>query len=1200
MNLPLFTNLPRPFGLREGVPSLSISRKVIMRIQFISFFMLLALMQVFGSAHSQITLHKQNAPLAEVLKDIERQSGYVFFYHDRDIRHTRISVEVTDVPLEQALQESLKNLLLTYKIDERDVLIRKAAPKKDVTSPEAETQNLAPLQQTITGRVVDSLGHPLQGATVNVKGTNRAVITDKSGHFTVRGVADDAVLVITYLGYLPREAKAVADMGNIVLYVDPAELQEVEVIVNTGYQYIPKERATGSFVFVDSTILNRRVSTDILSRLEGIVPGLEYSMREFSPIHLTTTNPLQRNTGITVRGISTVSSNVSSQPLIVLDNFPYEGDLNSINPNDIESITVLKDAAAASIWGTKSGNGVIVITTKKGKKGERMTIDFNANTSIKAKPDVFYLKNYLPAADFIEIERLLFNQGFFDNNLQNTSTYPVVSPVVEILNRLRNEEINSSEAEETINALKGNDLRDYYNQHMFQNPINQQYSLGLRGGTSNATYNFSVGYDQNRAHQIRNGFNRLTINSQSTFSVTKDLDLSGGIIYTDSETALHNQYGISGGITSGQYNANLPYLLYADDQGNALPIPTQYASNYISNAQNLGFLPWEQYPLDEIQMADNTSRTRSLILRGSAKYTILPYLSAEVLYQNERQIIDNVNNRDQNSYYVRNMINRYSTRNPDGSFTYNIPNSGGILERGTYDWNANNLRGQLYFDKSIADKHVINAIVGTEFRELKTEGIHLTSYGYNKDTGVANNNLNFTNWFQLNPSGFGIIPSTNSGKTGITNRFVSFYGNANYNYNERYSLSVSARRDGANLFGVNVNDRITPLWSAGLGWDLSKEEFYNLWSVPFLKLRMTYGYNANVFNGSAYVTGLYDRSPATGLPIMFVNTAPNPELSWERVRNINLGLDFGMLNHRINGTIEWYRKDGEDLLQPVSLPPSTGFTSFTGNSAETRTRGIDINITSKNLDNVLKWNTTLLFSTLNSKLIKYDPPLSAGSISDVFVGAVGHPMFSVFSYRWAGLDPQTGDPRGYLNGEISKDYTSIINNFSPDSLVYHGAAVPTIFGAFRNDFIYRSFSLSFNIGYKLGYMFRRPSITTNYQDMITAFTHSDYNLRWQQPGDELTTDVPSLSYPSNNPRRTFYQYSEATVEKGDHIRLQDIRISYDIGSLAGKISNMQLYGYANNVGIIWRANKHGIDPDAYSRAQYPNPFSISLGLRATF
>ena len=310
--------------------------------------------------------------------------------------------------------------------------------------------------------------------------------------------------------------------------------------------------------------------------------------------------------------------------------------------------------------------------------------------------------------------------------------------------------------------------------------------------------------------------------------------------------------------------------------------------------------------------------------------------------------------------------------------------------------------------------------------------------------------------------------------------------------------------------------------------------------------------------------------------------------------------------------IDAYQKHGIDLIENIILASSTGFTSFQGNAAGLNTRGMDIVIRSTNIQRTFQWTTGLLFSYVTDKVTAYDAQLPAYQAVDYsqltggVLPVVGKPLNGIYAYRFAGLDPANGDPLGYQGKTISKNYNTIITNATVDSLQFIGSSRPRIFGSLINNFSFKGFTLSVNVIYKLDYWFKKQSVNINYQDLLTGGV-SDYSARWQKPGDELITNVPSLAYPdgTNDPvnRNLFYQGSAALVEKGDHIRLQDISISYNISRQQWEkmpFTSIQVYGYLNNLGIIWKANKAGLDPDYATRYAVPNPKSFSIGIKTSF
>lgn len=1061
---------------------------------------------------------------------------------------------------------------------------------------------------TLRGRVVSEKdGEPLPGASVYVRKTQQGTTTDEQGMFTFSIPGNRVELSISFIGYTAADTIVHLPAAKeliVRLREDAAQLEEVAV---TGYQDIPAERATGSFVGVNNQLLNRRVSTNILERLNGVANGVYFSGLA---VNASTANPLSRNLNIRIRGESTLAeaTQVSRDPLIVLDNFPFEGNLNNINPNDIESVTILRDAAAASIWGARAGNGVIVITTKKGVRNSPLQVEINSNATVTNVPDFSNYRNILPSEEYIGVEKLLFEAGYFNSDLNNTTSRPPLSPVVELLARQRSGALSPQEADAAINALANHDIRDDYRRYIYRKSLNQQYSIALKGGTSNAAYRVSAGYDHNRANQVRNSFQRFTLNTGGTYSVTRRLELSLDLGLTSTIQQTPNEFSLSGFVVGGKYQKVYPYAKLAGDDGYPLAVTRGYRNSYVDEMARTALLDWYYRPLDELSYADQSNRNQMFLIKTGADYKILKGLVLSVKYQNENHHSRARRYYDLNTYYTRNIINQFSQiDNETGKVSYQLP-KGEILELDDIYWRSHNARGQLNYNLDLKDWQ-LSSIAGAEVRSLRTESMRTRFYGYSDELGIAVPNLDYTTRFATLPSGTATIPNPGGvGLSGFVNRFISYYGNGALTYRNRYTLTVSGRKDGSNIFGANTNNRLTPLWSTGLLWDIGREGFYSLSQLPRLKLRASFGYNGNVYQGAVYTTGVFTTSDYSGKASILNLTAPNPDLRWEKIRNLNLGLDFGTRNEIITGSIEFFRKSGLDLIQNEPLAPSKGFMFFYTNSAATLTKGVDIALKSRNLTRRIKWNTTLLLSTVRDEIVKFSQTQTSSSIRNPNgrPGLVGKPLYSIYSYRWAGLDPENGDPRGYLNESASTDYVGIMNNFHPDSLVYHGSARPAVFGSLRNDWSWKNLTLSVNLTGKFAYYFRRPSTTLNYQEILAGMGHLDFHRRWQAAGDELTTNVPSLTYPANSNRNLFYEYSEVLVEKADHIRLQDIRLDYDFplkSSGQNRVQALALYAYLNNAGILWRANKHAIDPDYVTSTVnfiLPAPLSLSIGARVVF
>jgi len=1053
-------------------------------------------------------------------------------------------------------------------------------------------QTLAFSQNSIyNGQVLNAqTKEPIPMVTIQLKSTKQVTISDTLGRFTFKQIKASDTLQFRAEGY---SNLTIAYHPNLKQFFLIPAYGESEVTVQTGYQSIPRERSTGSFSVLDNELVNRRVSSNILDRLEGVTPGVIF-------------NKNNAEEKINIRGRSTLGViNNQANPLIVLDNFPYEGELNSINPNDIENITVLKDAAAASIWGSRSANGVIVITTKKGKFNQPLQIAFNQNFTITEAPNLKYSRNYISSNDYIEAERFLFNQGYYNATLNNNTTRTVVTPVVELLNHHRLNNITSSQLDQQLASLSQNDLRDEFSKHIYRKEQRQQYALQIRGGSQQHSFIFSLGYDKNIDKLVANQNDRLTLQTQQTIKISNSLELNTSVYFMNTSINQPNSFPYRSFNQSHGLGAQLyPYAKLADENGNPLATEKNYRSSYLDSTEALGFLPWRFKILDEINYTENKTNIRNLITRFGLKYRFNNRFNIDLNYQQEYQSTENNTLRKAESYNARNLINRFAVRSANGSFTYPVP-LGGILDQTRTTLNSQNLRGQLNYQENISNDHSINAIAGFEIRQRKLSSITRNVLGYDELNGIGISNLNYQNSLPTHPFGNGLIPSPSYNINEVLNRYISFYANAGYQYKRKYIFNISARTDGANLFGVKTNQKIVPLWSAGLGWEISQEKFYKIDWLPYLKLRATFGFNGNAVNANSLLTARYINSTITGLPTALLSSAPNPQLRWERVKTINLGIDFSAFNNRISGSIEWYSKNGLDLIQEQELPTSTGFTSLSGNGASTLTRGLELQIIGKILNGKLKWNTTFIANTLKDKVIsfedKYLPTEFVRASGGNLVAAVGKPLFGIWTFPFAGIDPSNGDPMGFLNGNISKNYAGIFANVNPDSLLFHGSARPTFYGSLRQDFSFKNFSFSFNISYKSGYFFKVNSTQLNYTDIISSAQNIDFANRWKKPGDEKNSNVPSVIYPVNTLRNNFYNGSSILVESADHIRLQDIRLAYQMELRNKYITRLEVYSYINNLGILWKANKKGLDPDnndnVGSADNIPPMRSFSIGLK---
>lgn len=1137
----------------------------------------------------KISLQYEDIALADIFNIITRETGYTFFYNNQSVNdRIKVTVHENNVPLVQILEKLLQSRGYAWEVraNRIGVFRKKGTGKAEKATEEDEL--------TIRGIVTMPDGTPLEGATVNMQ--EAGARTNEKGAFFLHTTGTDSVIRISYTGFKTQEIRVRAAVSlRVVLEPAITDLAVVAVRSN-GYQKIPAERATGSFAQLNNQLLNRRVGPTILERLEGVASGVLFPNKNIPPY--------SNEAYISVRGRSTILAN--AQPLIVVDNFPYTGDINLLNPNDVENVTILKDAAAASIWGAFSGNGVIVITTKKGKLHQPLKVEANTNLTIGSRPDLFYNPAFLGANEFIDVERLLFDKGFYDADLSNDYSYPVISPVVELLNKKRSGLIPAAEADAAINALRKNDIRKDYEKYFYRNSVSQQYAVNISSGADRSAYLLSVGYDRNISNKVGNASSRFTINNYSIFHLWDRVELSSGVSFVLNK--VNTNESLTTSYPGGGKSVYYPYAQLADANGNALPLPKDYRYSFISQLKGDGLLDWTYRPLDELKLVDNVERRYHIRFNPGVKINIIKGLDAEIRYQFEKQIGRQKNYNSIETYYTRNLINLF-TQVEAGGVTHPIP-VGSIFEETNRELTSNNYRAQLNFNRTFNGRHDIAAIAGIEQREtVEEEAIH-NYYGYNRENLSYNNLIDYSRYYDayLYLGTAGYIPGAGLLRR-YNNEFISYFGNAAYTLDRKYIISGSMRLDQSNIWGVNANQKGVPLWSVGLGWNIDSEPFYKSDWLPMLKLRATYGYNGNLdrsISGRFVIT--YINFNLAGLPAATIVNRPNPGLRWERVGMFNLGIDFETKNKILSGSIEYYRKKGRDLIgeQPVAM--QTGASVSKGNFADMRGGGVDVCLTSYNMNRRVSWVTDFLFSYNWDEITVYKyfkgmrGVVSGGDgTTSALYPVVGRPVYGVYSYKWAGLDPENGDPQGYVDGKVSKEYNTIIGSNDENSIVYNGPARPTIFGALRNTISYGHFTLSVNLAYKLRYYFRRSSIMYNSLFNSWSAGHKDFLSRWQQRGDESHTNVPSMNYPGDTNRDNFYQYSNVLVEKGDHIRLQDLRLGYSIGSLlpgSSSVKDIQLYFYANNIGIVWKANKVGLDPDYV--LGYPAPRTFSLGCNAKF
>lgn len=911
----------------------------------------------------------------------------------------------------------------------------------------------AQVSKEIRGIVVDTRNNqPLPAANIQAAKNSRTTISAADGTFTLFFTVLPDTIYISHTGFttgmfLVNDNQA--DLGKLLLYPSGSQLQEV--VVNSGYQVFSRKNATGSFNTVSGQLLNQRVSTGILSRLDGITSSYRADRRPGA------------EAAVQVRGLSSLLQN-TTHPLVVVDNFPYDDDINNINPNDVESVTLLKDAAAAAIWGARAGNGVIVITTKSGRYNQPLSINYSANIGLTPKPDLFNIPA-MSAQQVTEVETFLFNNNYYDDVINNGVNHPAITPMVEILNGLRTGNITNDEANQQIQGLLKNDVRKDISKYLYRTAYATQHALNLNWGSNKTKMYTSFGFDKNIENLAGNEYRRLSLKSDITTALTKKMQLSTGIFFTN-QFSENNSPGNYNSFRIGDWNLPI-YSRLADDAGNPLSIDLLYRRQYTDTAGNGKLMNWKYSPLQELEQSDLTNRSNTFTINTGLKYNFTNALNIETGFQLQNTYTDGNNYRNTGMFFTRNLINMYSGINA-GVVNYPVPKEG-VLDRSYTRTRTHAARVQLNYGKKWNAFHELNFLAAGEVREAKTNTEAYRVYGYN-DKNSTSTPVDHINYFPTynNISGTLLIPYQNEFRQSVL-RFVSVLSNAVYTYKSKYTLSLSARRDASNIFGVTTNQKGTPLWSAGALWKISDEPFYRFKPLPRLSLRSSYGY-AGSFSPDVPAKTVLQYYPPNftiiNVPVAAVSSGSNPSLRWQKVGTLNIGVDFGTLNDRFAGSIEWYNKNTVDLLSSRSLDPTTGFSTMITNSANLTGSGIDIELNAKLLDKKIKWNTTVLFSYVTNRVTKLKrntPDVASSYVGDGFTiePRTGIKPFSIMAYRWGGLNNQ-GKPQGYWNDTLTTDYRLLMRTPSAQ-LINKGQAIPPYFGAVRNEIGFRNWALTFNI-----------------------------------------------------------------------------------------------------------------------------------------
>jgi TonB-linked SusC/RagA family outer membrane protein len=1181
-----------------------LTRQIVRVMKLTAILLLSACLTVSAAGFGQrVSLNEKDAKLEKVFQEIKKQTGYVFFYNYNLLQNAKaVTVNVKDAKLEEVLGLCFLDQPLSFVIENKTVVVT----EKSKTVNEQLPIGQLPLPIDISGRVVDSTGTPLQGASVRVRGTRQGTTTDFNGYYTLKGIDENAIIEISYQGYelFSVKASSTSALGQVTLKMKPNELDVVTLEANTGYQKLKPNEINGSMVVIDNKTLNKQVGTNIIDRLKGVTNGMLFMDNK--------SDAKGGDNPYSIRGLGTINGNVA--PLIVMDNFIYEGNINNINPNDVESITILKDAAATSIYGARGGNGVIVLTTKKGRYKQKFTTELNSTVIVSESPDLYYYPK-MSSSDYIDVEQLLFNKGFFDNTINAAPYYKALTPGVTLFLKKRAGLISPGDFDKAIDQLKSVDSRNDYNKYFYSNAVTQQYSLNLRGGSENIAWLIAGSYDKSISNLSAKG-DKINLRINNSYKPTKKIEINVSTYYTNSKN-------VSGKPTPEFITVrNAPYQTYADVFGNPLPVDTWYRSSYTDTAGAGRLLNWKYYPLDDYKHDIKTDNREELVGAVAIQYRIIKDLQLNLDFQYQRQWGTTERYADIESITARDLINRFTVLSSSSATppVYNAP-KGGILDLANYSITSINYRPQANYNKKWK-RHMVSSIAGFEIKESVLDaGARAVFYGYKKDPltqTIINSNITYPEYTSGTYRNIGDV-NPKLGNT-TTQRYVSEFFNASYSYNEKYSVSGSFRKDASNLFGLSTNDKWNPFWSGGIGWDVSKEHFYRVPFIPTMRIKASVGISGNVDPTKSALPiisyGIYSNDVNTGYQAGFIGAPNNPNLRWEKLKHINIGIEFSSKQDIVSGSLEFYTKKGTDLYATTPYDYSNyGYSSTVSkNVADMKGRGIDLQLKSKNIDRTFKWNTNFIFNYNTSITTRYFTDESQlgnrifyPNYTNLINPVVGKPLYAIAAFKWGGLNDK-GYPQGYVDGQLTTDYNklntaSVKNGIYSNSIVFKGSSIPIIFGSVGNSFEWKGFIATVNFVYKLGYYFWKPVFSAN-SLINSGVGRADYAKRWQKPGDELITNIPQFMYPYVPPvgqtttlinQESFYSASEINVLKGDQVRLQFIDIRYNLKrNRLVPFKELGIYANLSNLGIMWRANKEHFDPDSPASPPAPKRYSIGL------
>ncbi|SEW44961.1 TonB-linked outer membrane protein, SusC/RagA family [Chitinophaga arvensicola] len=1169
----------------------------------------------------KINITGRNLSLEKIFREVEKQTDYSFLVGKETLKKSKpVNLNLKNASLAQVLDQCLTDQQLTWEIKNK-VIVVTPVPTSAPAQPATMQAVPSDPDNIMWGRVIDEHNIPVIGASVRASiGADRIQMsfTDEKGDFILSEVDMPSVqLQITSVNIEPWTGELKKQPQPQVIHVKSKvyQLTDVKVVLNTGYQKLDKERATGSFGKPDMAIVSKRTGTmDIMSRLDGLIPGLTLSVGTDQP---TTANP-------NGNGVSTRKSVIRGKGTLFLDTDPLYvingtivTDFSTLNPDDVESITVLKDAAAAAIYGARAANGVVVVTTKSGKNNQRLTVNYNGFFNYQGKPDFSYIP-VLTSQQFISVAKELFNPQLYPWNSQYDQT---IAPHDQLLYDHYRGLISDAQFNKGMDSLGNINNRQQILDLLVRPAMSSNHTISVSGGNNMYSFYGSLAYTLSQDNTPGNKNNSYKIN------LTQNIQPSRNIRISVNASLINNVSSGRNAIEAGP--SALPYLLLRDASGKNIPADFMlgWSDSLRLDYQNRSKINMGYVPLDEVNYTSYNRNNIFINLTGNASVKIWKGLSFEGTYGYVKSPGISKYFTDNREYRQRRQLLSFTIAPTVNSTPqYLVPITGGTFTSGNNDQRNWTVRNQLIYSATPRQgKDHLLLQVGQEAQEQFNFTTSNTYMGYDEKMGTYGlvDYASLSNGATGTVTGYGYLPQPYYINQTLS-RFTSRFALASYTFNDKYSLDGSWRQDKSNLFGSDVSSQNKPVWSIGAKWQLGKENFFKSLSwIDNLGIRATYGITGNSpYVGAASVQDIlraYPQSQSGGVggDALSINSTANTKLSWETTHTINIGIDYGLLKGRINGGIDIYSKTTTNMLGNIPLNPFTGSYSATGNLGKYSNKGIELSISSQNIKSTdFNWSSTIIFSYNHNKLLSFQPLSGYSNTGDYKINSfyyVGYPAGPVFAYNYAGLD-NVGDPQIRLGDKtVTKDPSY---KTTPDDIKYMGTTVPVFNGGITNTFSYKAVSLSVNMIYNLGNVMRRD-VDRTYAARLSSMganfaagNLSAYFLdRWKKPGDEAFTNAPVyLADPAEDYRRNmnYYYKADINVVSAAYIKIRDITLNYELPAdwlKSLNIKQFSIYGQATNF-LVWKANHLGVDPEYQDLRQGymsvpPYLHSYSLGVNVT-